>query len=126
MDEVAATTANIVAPQPPADAAAVPVRERRFRGLEWLLLFVGEALFFQLFPAAWSRVIAGTKAIFFGIGSSLEPVGRFFDVRHWSVMGYILALVVLLILLLAFKVWKDRAEFKADVQRWSSNRRRRP
>ena len=63
-----------------------------------------------MFPETWARVTSGV----------VRPVLWVIDVRNWNIVGYIVALSVVLVVLLAAKIWKDRLEWDADLRRWSS------
>lgn len=93
------------------------VLAKRFPWPEWLLLLAGEALFIECFPVAGSR-ITGTA------GDIWQACWRVVDIRNWNLVGYIAALGVVLVVFVALKVWNNRAEAQAELQRWLGNRRR--
>ena len=81
--------------------ALTRIETRRFPWLEWTLLLAGQALFFQVIPGAWRRVVDSA-------GWTLHSVWMIVDVRNWTVWGYVIGLSVVLVALVAVKVWKDR------------------
>jgi hypothetical protein len=96
--------------------AALPARKaKRFPWLEWFLVLAGEALFFQAVPSAWTSLIHALS----WLRATLDPVVRLLDVRNWNLVGYIVALSIILVVLVLLKVWRDRSDWSAEMLRWS-------
>jgi hypothetical protein len=70
---------------------------------ECLLALTGQALFFQAFPGTWTRFAAVVGWFAAVVGSVLKPV---VDIRHWEPAGFIVALTVIILALIALKVRK--------------------
>ncbi len=102
----------------PIAATSENVAKRRFLRIEWLLLLAGQCLFFQAFPVAWTRLLDLIQCVSVAIWSVL-------DVRNWNIVGDIAGLTVVLVVLVALKAWKDRRDWTADFNRWSSRHAKR-
>jgi hypothetical protein len=92
-----------------------PQARRQSAGLMgWALLLSAQALFFNLFPRRWADTVSALR----WLGRSLVGFLAIFDVRNWSLLGYIIALSVTLSALIFLKIWSDRAASDAELRRW--------